>query len=81
MPDAVQSLVKVDDLEGLKAISQRNVRNAFYNPKLNIGWNSQGIHRITPGEPLHMVDLGLFKYGLPHLSWDESRKVRRPVKS
>jgi hypothetical protein len=65
MPDAVQALVKVSDLEGgLKVISQHNVRNALYNLKLNIGRNPRGIHRMTPGEPLHMADLRLFKYGL-----------------
>ncbi len=64
MPNAVQALVKANDLEGLKVISQHNVRNAFYHPDLNIGVNPRGIHGMTPGEPLHVVDLGLFKYGL-----------------
>jgi hypothetical protein len=63
-PEDVQALVKADDHVGLKAISQHHIRNAFYNPKLNIGLNPRGIHGMTPGEPLHVVDLGLFKYGL-----------------
>lgn len=64
MPNAVQALVKANDLDGLKVISQHHVRNAFYHPNLNIGVNPRGIHGMTPGEPLHVVDLGLFKYGL-----------------
>jgi hypothetical protein len=63
-PDVVHSLVVSDDLEGLKAMSQHPLKNAFYNSKLDIGCNPRGIHGMTPGEPLHVVDLGLFKYGL-----------------
>jgi hypothetical protein len=63
-PDAVHSLVVSNDLEGLKAMSQHPLKNAFYNSKLDIGRNPRGIHGMTPGEPLHVVDLGLFKYGL-----------------
>jgi hypothetical protein len=40
------------------------LKNAFYNSKLDIGRYPRGIHGMTPGEPLHVVDLGLFKYGL-----------------
>ena len=29
--------------------------------------NPRGIHGITPGEPLHVVDLGILKYGLEGL--------------
>jgi hypothetical protein len=63
-PDDVHSLVVSNDLEGLQAMSQHPLKNAFYNSKLDIGWNPRGIHEMTPGEPLHVVDLGLFKYGL-----------------
>jgi hypothetical protein len=63
-PDVVHSLVVSNDLEGLKAMSQHPLKNAFYNSKLNIGRNPRGIHGTTPGEPLHVVDVGLFKYGL-----------------
>jgi hypothetical protein len=63
-PDVVHSLVVSKDLEGLKAMSQQPLKNAFYNSKLDIGRNPRGIHGMTPGEPLHVVDLGLFKYGL-----------------
>jgi hypothetical protein len=64
LPDDVQALVKADDHVGLTAISQHHVCNEFYNPKLNIGLNPRGIHGMTPGEPLHVVHLGLFKYGM-----------------
>jgi hypothetical protein len=45
-------------------MSQHPLKNAFYKSKLDIGRNPHGIHGMTPGEPLHIVDLGLFKYGL-----------------
>ncbi len=64
MPDAVHALVVAKDVDGLKAISQHDLKNAFYNPKLDIGGNPRGIHGMTPCEPLHLVDLGLFKYAL-----------------
>jgi hypothetical protein len=63
-PDVVHSLVVSNDLEGLKAMSQHPLKNAFYNSKLDIGRNPRGIHGMTPAEPLHVVDLGLFKYRL-----------------
>ncbi len=52
------------DVEGLKTISQHDQKNAFYNPKLDIRSNPHGIHGMTPCEPLHLVDLGQFKYAL-----------------
>jgi hypothetical protein len=64
LPDDVHALVQSDDHVGLEAISQHHVCNAFYNPNLNIGLNPRGIHGMTPREPLHVVDLGLFEYGL-----------------
>ena len=63
-PDVVHSLVLSNDLEWLKAMSQHPLKNAFYNPNLDIGQNPHGIHGITPGGPLHVVDLDLFKYEL-----------------
>jgi hypothetical protein len=56
-PDVVHSLVVSNDLEGLKAMSQHPLKNAFYNSKLDIGRNPRGIHGMTPGEPLHFIDL------------------------
>ncbi len=64
MPVAVHALVVAKDVEGLKTISQHDQKNAFYNPKLDIRSNAHGIHGMTPCEPLHLVDLGLFKYAL-----------------
>jgi hypothetical protein len=60
----VHSLLVSNDMEGLKAISQHHLNNASYNSTLDIGRNSRGMHGMTAGEPLHVVDLGLFKYGL-----------------
>ena len=44
----------------MKAISQHYVRNAFYEG-ICLGGHPQNVHGITPGEPLHVVDLGNFK--------------------
>ena len=60
----VQDLVAVGDDLGLQAISQHNVPNAFYHPSLGINDEPWGIHGITPGEPLHIINLGLFGYAL-----------------
>jgi hypothetical protein len=67
-PDVVHSLVVSNDLERSKAMSQHHLKNVFYNSKLDIGWNPRGMHGMTPGKPLHVVDLGLFNYGLSHQS-------------
>ena len=62
MPGDVSKLVEAKDLDGLKAISQHYVQNAYYNPLLCLGGIPRGIHGMTPGEPLHVIDLGIFKY-------------------
>jgi hypothetical protein len=59
-PHDITSLVDADDHDGLKSISQHYVRNAFYDG-ICLGGHPHGIHGITPGEPLHVVDLGNFK--------------------
>jgi hypothetical protein len=60
VPQDITGLVDVNDYAGLQAISQHYVRNAFYEG-ICLGGHPNGIHGITPGEPLHVVDLGNFK--------------------
>jgi hypothetical protein len=81
-PDVVHSLVVSNDLEGLKSMSQHPLKNAFYNSKLDIGRNPRGIHGMTRGEPLHVVDLDLFQYGSEgfFICLDMNPKSKAPCK-
>ncbi len=60
LPEQVQSVIDANDKEGLKALSQHPIRNAFYEG-ICLGGNRRGIHGMSPGEPLHVLELGLFK--------------------
>ena len=57
----IQKLIEKGDLEGLKQISQQNIRNAFYKVRFHSA-NGRGIHGACPSEMLHAILLGLFKY-------------------
>ena len=61
LPSDIAALVSAGDLDGLKNISQHPIRNAFYEG-VCLGGNPRGIHGMTPAEPLHLLELGLFKY-------------------
>jgi hypothetical protein len=60
LPELVQSVIDANDKEGLKALSQHPIRNTFYEG-ICLGGNKRGIHGMPPGEPLHVLKLGLFK--------------------
>jgi hypothetical protein len=60
IPELVQSAIDANDKEGLKVLSQHPIRNAFYED-ICLGDNKRGIHGMSPGEPLHVLELGLFK--------------------
>jgi hypothetical protein len=60
LPELVQSVIDANNKEGLKALSQHPIRNAFYKG-ICLGGNKRGIHGMLPGEPLHALELGLFK--------------------
>jgi hypothetical protein len=60
IPELVQSAIDANDKEGLKALSQHPIQNAFYEGTC-LGGNKRGIHGMSPGEPLHVLELGLFK--------------------
>ena len=57
----ISQLVNSGDVEALKALSQQNIRNAFY--KIRFGsHNNQEIHGACPLEMLHALLLGTFRY-------------------
>jgi hypothetical protein len=56
IPELVQSAIDADDKEGLKALSQHPIQNAFYEG-ICLGGNKRGIHGMSPGEPLHVLEL------------------------
>jgi hypothetical protein len=60
LPADVQIHIDANDKEALRSISQHPIRNAFYLG-ICLGGNLRGIHGMTPGEPLHVLELGLFK--------------------
>jgi hypothetical protein len=60
IPELVQSVIGANDKEGLKDLSQHPIRNAFYKG-ICLGGNKRVIHGMSPGEPLHVLELGLFK--------------------
>ena len=57
----IKKRVENADLEGLKALSQTYLRNAFYKVRFSTG-NDYGIHGSCPSELLHAFLLGTFKY-------------------
>jgi hypothetical protein len=56
----VQSLIDANELGALKSIAKHPIRNVFYY-EICLGGNPHGIHVMTPGEPLHVLELVLFK--------------------
>jgi hypothetical protein len=57
----IKDLIQNSNQEGLKAISQHPLGNAWY--PLNFGTHSnEGVHRACPIEMLHALLLGIFKY-------------------
>ena len=57
----IQKLVDREDLNGLQAISQQYIQNAWYDVTFHKA-NACGIHGACPSEKLHAIQLGLFKY-------------------
>ena len=56
----VRKLIDKGDIEGLKAISQSYLKNAFHGLRFNRG-NGRGIHGACPSDMLHAFLLGIFK--------------------
>ena len=57
----IDDLVKQNDQDGLRLISQQNINNAFYSVRFG-QHNKEGIHGACPLEMLHALLLGIFKY-------------------
>jgi hypothetical protein len=53
-------VIDANDKVGLKALLQHPIRNAFYEG-ICLGGNKGGIHGMLLGEPLHVLELDLFK--------------------
>ena len=59
--DEIRKLIDKADLDGLKALSQTYLQNAFYKLRFSQG-NKAGVHGACPSELLHAFLLGTFKY-------------------
>lgn len=60
-PTMIQKLIDANDKEGLQALSQHAIENAWY--KILFGkHNIHGIHGACVAEVLHWIQLGKFKY-------------------
>ena len=57
----ISALVKKDDVEGLRLLSQQRINNAFYTLRFG-AHNEAGVHGACPLEMLHALLLGIFKY-------------------
>ena len=57
----IQQLVASGDLDGLKAISQQNIWNAFHRFRFG-SHNNHGIHGACPMESLHWICIDQFGY-------------------
>ncbi len=62
-PAAINRLVRIGDLEGLKAMSQNYLVNSFDQARFGLH-NKRGIFGACPGEMFHLISLGWFKYCL-----------------
>ena len=54
-------MVETKYLEGLQALSQNFLENAFWDLPFNLS-NARGIHGAFPMDMLHAIQLGIFKY-------------------
>ncbi len=66
-PRAIDRLVRHGNLEGLKSISQHYLHNGFTGVRFGMH-NDRGIFGARPGEMLHLISLGWFKYCLEAFS-------------
>ena len=60
-PRAIDRLVQNGNLEGLISISQHYLKNGFTGVRFGMH-NDRGIFGTCPGEMLHLISLGWFKY-------------------
>ena len=62
--EKVNKLIRRQDMEQLKAISQHYLRSGFRDVEFGSSHNKRGIFGACPGETLHLVLLGWFKYAI-----------------
>jgi Plavaka transposase len=62
--EKVNQLIRRQDMEQLKAMSQHYLRSGFRDIEFGSSHNKRGIFGACPGETLHLVLLGWFKYAI-----------------
>ena len=67
LPNGINKLVRSGDTIGLKLLSQNYLKSAFADVRFG-QHNRRGIFGACPGEMLHLVSLGWFKYCLEAFS-------------
>ena len=60
-PEMITQLVRKNDLEELKRVSQQDIFNVWYEFEFGLH-NKLGIHGACPMELLHWIQLGIYKY-------------------
>jgi hypothetical protein len=66
-PAVIDRLVRSGNIQGLRAMSQNYLSNGFNKVRFSLH-NDRGIFGACPGEMLHLVSLGWFKYCLEAFS-------------
>jgi len=61
LPKDINKLVERGHLDGLKSLSQNYLKNGFDSVRFGLH-NKRGIFGACPGEMLHLISLGWFKY-------------------
>ena len=61
LPKDINKLVACGNLEGLKSLSQNYLKNGFDMVRFGFH-NKRGVFGACPGEMLHLISLGWFKY-------------------
>jgi hypothetical protein len=67
MQSTMQGLVDAGDVAGLNAITYHFVQTCWKQLGIDFGGALHGVHAATPSEPLHQIDIGIFKYEIKEL--------------
>lgn len=78
-PSTIDRLVECGKLNQLKSMSQSYLRNGFARVRFGMH-NKRGIFGACPGEMLHLISLGWFKYCLAAFAGQAGKPGTIPVK-
>jgi len=78
-PGQINRLVNRGDLDGLQSLSQKYLKNGFDVVRFG-QHNNRGIFGACPGEMLHLISLGWFKYCLEAFSAQAGGPKSLPLK-